>query len=142
MVSQHRDSIIPELIKLARMNHTTHLLPSVLDFIELHLEEMVKEAMNTRSERRKNFTELEEMLILKMGLLCNLKCRNWNVAIVNSCMKLIGYDGYDDKKRFRQRIERFLKVMRKEGKTKESIVRSYCYHECGEPSFSDAVSTG
>lgn len=59
-----------------------------------------------------------------MGLLCNMKCKEENVVIVNACMILIGYDGYNDKKkhRFRQFVERVLRVSRKKSETKENVM--------------------
>lgn len=65
-----------------------------------------------------------------MGLLCNMKCGEDNVIIVNACMILIGYDGYDDNKkhRFRQFVERILRVSRKKSGTKAKVMHFLAHH--------------
>lgn len=105
---------------LANLNHTTGLLLLVMDFLDRHFKNMVDEAKVRRSLKRKNYFSLEKELLLKMAMLCNMKCGEENVIIVNACMQLIGYDGYNDKKkhRFRQFVERVLRVSRKKNETK------------------------
>lgn len=115
---------------LANLNNTTGLLLLVMNCLHRHFKDMVEEAKVRRSLKRKNYFPLERELLLKMGLLCNMKCKEENVVIVNACMILIGYDGYDkvNKHRFRQFVERVLRVSRKKSETKAKVMHFLAHH--------------
>ena len=115
---------------LANLNNTTGLLLLVMNFLHRHFKDMVEEAKVRRSLKRKNYFSLEKEVLLKMALLCNMKCKEENVVIVNACMILIGYDGYDkvNKHRFRQFVERVLRVSRKKSETKAKVMHFLAHH--------------
>lgn len=115
---------------LANLNNTTGLLLLVMNCLHRHFKDMVEEAKVRRSLKRKNYFPLERELLLKMGLLCNMKCKEENVVIVNACMILIGYDGYDkvNKHRFRQFVERVLRVSRKKSEAKAKVMHFLAHH--------------
>ena len=109
---------------LANLNKTTGLLLLVINFLHRHFWNMVEEAKVHRSLIRKNYFPLEREFLLMMGLLCNLKCKKENAIIVNACMILIGYDGYDrvKKPRFRQFVERVRRVLKEKSITNTMVV--------------------
>ena len=95
---------------LANLNNTTGLLLLVMNCLHRHFKDMVEEAKVRRSLKRKNYFPLERELLLKMGL--------------------IGYDGYDkvNKHRFRQFVERVLRVSRKKSEAKAKVMHFLAHH--------------
>ena len=75
-----------------------------------------EEVKQTKSEKRRTFGKEEGEIVDKLAEICNYKCDSRNRETVNRIMTRLGYFGYIDKPRFRQRMENCLKKRRLQDK--------------------------
>ena len=84
----------------------------VVEYIRQKLEIIQEEAKQIKSDKRRTFGKEEGELVDKLSEICNYRCDARNRETVNRVMTRLGYIGYMDRPRFRQRMENCLKKRR------------------------------
>ncbi|KAK8809233.1 hypothetical protein WA171_000817 [Blastocystis sp. BT1] len=84
--------------------------------IRKNWEVIHEEVKQTKSDKRRTFGKEEGEIVDKLAEICNYRCDSRNRETVNRIMTRLGYFGYVDKPRFRQRMENCLKKRRLQDK--------------------------
>ena len=107
MTKEILDTVLSHMERLSNVNDTHPQFLGAYDFLSLHFLDMAKESLLPRPPDGKPYP-LEDMFLRHLTLLANLQYREDNVLVINNCMNLIGYHGYDDSNRVRQYMKRLL----------------------------------
>ena len=114
------DSLTPLIKSLGNLNSRETEAAELIEWIQERWEEIKREVTDVvrpKDAKRRTFGKREGELVDKLVNICNYKCDSGNREKVNSIMVTLGYEGYDKKSRFRQRMENCLKKRRKNDKS-------------------------
>ena len=97
-------------------NKTGDLYSTVEVFLTRNYSKISKEAQKERSPKRKVYGKMERALVDYFMRLCKYACSRSNIQRVHRIMMMLGFSGYENETRFRQRTENTLKKWKKQGK--------------------------
>lgn len=129
--------------EVTAQNKTDSLFGEMEYLLKKNFELIQKETTTKRSEKRRMYGQIEAQLIDYFMKMCNYSCSKTNIYLVHKIMTELGYGGYDNETRFRQRTENTLKKkkhskegpfnVKKKGKSKllqeSKLLYPSCYKE-------------
>lgn len=114
------DSPLKEVLVACREvmsdNKTDDLYHKLEVFLNKNYAKITEEANKERSPKRRVYGKMESTLVDYFMRVCNYGCSRTNIQYVHQIMMMLGFSGYENETRFRQRTENTLKKWKKQGR--------------------------
>ena len=108
--------VIHMATELALTNNTLQYLAPFIRFVEQHHNQFSNDYEHASHVKRHSTGQLEKTLVNLLIVLTSYHCTQYNCSVATQIMVFLGYQSYQlNCRRFRQKVENYLRQKRKEG---------------------------